>query len=138
MNRDELEQRLLLYGGDLSRWPQHERETAEHFAATDAAFRALLDEAQRLDTVLAAALGPRQQSGTLAARILASKREREFGSPRRHARWAWRFAGVGAALVITAGVGFTLGALAGGPGADSTDALLMGMAGAEVGIGLLL
>ncbi len=46
---------VAAYGGDPSRWPADERDAALRFVRTSARARALVDDASRLDAVLARA-----------------------------------------------------------------------------------
>jgi hypothetical protein len=121
MKIEEFETLLLAHGASLERWPAAERARAEALLAREPAALALLEEAQRLDTLVAAAAEVPGGSGALAARILAgldggSPPERVFGLGRLLA-WATSTAAI--ALVAgffygqsTSGLDVTRGLLA--------------------------
>ena len=76
MKRAEFQDRLDSDGPDLSLWAQPHRRAAEHLLASDAAARALLVEAQRLDSLIARTM----QTGTAATEASA---DRVLGALRR-------------------------------------------------------
>jgi hypothetical protein len=143
MNRTEFERRLLLYGGRLERWPPEEARAAQLLASRDPEAQELLDEARRLDAVVAEALaadpagsaltGQNALTGQILAHVGRATRWRGF------ARSDWRLAGAGAALAAAAVAGFAAGFFAGGLPPAIDDAMLMSMAGgADIGVWLLL
>jgi hypothetical protein len=106
MKIEEFETLLLAQGANLARWPVDRRAAAEALLAREPAATALLEEAQRLDALLAAAAEVPGGSGALAARILSgldgeAPRERVFGLGRL---LAW--AGSTAAAALVAGFFF--------------------------------
>ena len=58
MNLAEFRDRVDSDGSDLSRWPDERRIAAERLLALDAAARVALDEARRLDGLIARVMQP--------------------------------------------------------------------------------
>lgn len=75
MNRNELEERLQVLGGDLDRWPDAERRDALALVADDEEARRLLRDFRRADAAVAAAAAV-PPAGDLAARIVAMATDR--------------------------------------------------------------
>lgn len=71
MNMEQLDQLLLLHGGDIDRWPESDRLAALALATENPAARRLIETASAADRSvrLASEVAP---SGTLAARIVAA------------------------------------------------------------------
>lgn len=81
------------YGGTIARWPESVRDEAEQLAARDEAMRALLSDADRLDTRLDRWRVP-QPTPALHQRIAAERRR----SLSRRVRIWWTGAGLAVAL----------------------------------------
>lgn len=91
------------YGGDVSRWPEAEREAAAVAMAQDpqAAAR-VLAQAADLDALLGSVPAP-QASAALVGRVLQA-------APKARRRWAWLVpAGMGAGLAAACAAGVVLG-----------------------------
>jgi hypothetical protein len=111
------------YGGDVTRWPDADREAAaELMAARPAWARGALARAGDLDAVLTAYPPPRGSPG-LAGRIAA-------GAPKARSRWVgWLLpAGMGAGLAAACAAGVMAGAQLQAPSpmpaASDTDAVV--------------
>lgn len=116
---DRFEQLAEAYGGDVTRWPQGEREAAAAEMARDpqAAAR-ILAQASELDALLASVEAP-QASGDLMGRVLSS-------APSGRRRWAWLLpAGMGAGLAAACVAGVVLGAqLSAAPAVSDGDSVV--------------
>lgn len=112
MTIEEFETLVLAHGANPRRWPAERRAAAEALLGQNAAARALLEEAERLDAAIAAGVAAPAANGALAARIFASldagPAERVFGLGRL---FAW--SGSTAAAALLAGV--LVGHVVGGP-----------------------
>jgi hypothetical protein len=122
MTIEEFETLLLAHGASPARWPAERRGAAEALLARDAAARALLREAERLDAVVAAGVAAPAAGGALAARILdgldAAPPERILGLGRL---FAWTGSTAAAALLA----GFLVGQGIGGPDPSANLLALM-------------
>ena len=114
MTRDRFTQLLDAYGGDSKRWPEAERADALAFAKSDRTAEAALDEARKLDALLAVMTvnAPAIDAATIvtAAAQLPQERapnvlpfKRRFGG---RPALAWTRAGALAAAAIC---GFVIG-----------------------------
>jgi len=90
---------IAAYGGDSSRWPDAERETALHVAATSPELTALMAGARALDADLAGwARAPLATMDDAAGRGIAAVARIAMRPARSVARWATG-AGLAASLV---------------------------------------
>jgi len=71
MMKEQLEEGLDRYGGDLTRWPAALRAEAEALTARDAGAARLVAAAARLDDTLAEAMRPMPVDAALIGRIVA-------------------------------------------------------------------
>jgi hypothetical protein len=71
MNREEFEDALAAHGADFARWPPRLAERGRALAARDRDAAARLDEAARLDALLADAVRPATVDAALVGRIIA-------------------------------------------------------------------
>lgn len=107
MDRIEFENKLLVQGGNLERWPAAEAEAARRLLAVDAESRILLTEALASDEVVRA-LTMAPLDTALIGRIMAATQT----PPARRSLWSgWRpMIPAGAlAVVLVASVGFKAG-----------------------------
>ena len=129
-------------GADLSTWPDHLRVPAESLLAAEPAARACLDEARRIDDVIARGLQASAVPVDLAAARVLARIARELPRQRRFAvPWPaalldvdlapsrWRMAG----LAAVAALGIVLGLF--GPDIGSRDGpMVIASASAESGL----
>lgn len=109
------------YGGDVSRWPDVEREAAAALMAADPAWaEVILARACDLDAALAT-YAPSRVTAGLADRIAAAAPLAP--APRARPRWmGWLLpAGMGAGLVAACAAGVVVGAVLSLPASDSDD-----------------
>jgi hypothetical protein len=120
MNIAEFQDRLDAHGGDLAGWPEEARRAAERLVASDAAARSALDQARRLDDLLAGAAERHAAADQAAAARVLAALPAPLPRQRRHAlSWAWPAALLEAdlgparwrlaALAGVAGLGVVLG-----------------------------
>jgi hypothetical protein len=128
MTPERFEALAEAWGGDVSRWPEDEREAAAAWmAAEPARAGAILARAAELDAALAA-YAPMRASLGLADRIAG-------GAPKPRARWVgWLLpAGMGAGLAAACAAGMVLGAQLSAAAAAGDDAVVAAMADEDVG-----
>lgn len=104
MTRDRFDHLASVYGGDLRRWPDAERDAARALLDQDEAARVVFAEADKLDAFLDAAPRP-VASAALREQIIASAAGVGL-RPRRRMRFdplAW-LSGAGWAAAACAGV----------------------------------
>jgi len=130
---------IAAYGADPGRWPPGQRSRAEALLARSPKARALLADAQTLDTLLLADVKPpagEQLAAAIIARALGQPQERA-PAPARAAGVAWSLArlwpqavGLAAAAVLGFVIGWTdllPGSFAGGDTIDLADILDAGI-----------
>ncbi len=108
MTKDQFEQALDRYGGDIGRWPEAVRVEAKAFADGDAAARRMLAEAARLDALLATVTRPAPVDAAAIGAIISGirgDRHREVTVRPTRRLLAWS----GAAMAAFLAVGFVLG-----------------------------
>ena len=99
---------VTAYGGDPSRWPMNERQDALRFLKASARARALIDEAEQLDKVLAGLVVAPAEPALRETILDVPNRARPVvsGAARTRHRRAW----APAATLAAAGVlGFAIG-----------------------------
>lgn len=108
MDRIEFENKLLVWGGDLDRWPAAEAEAARRLLAGDLESRVLLADVVATDDAVRAATTTTLDA-TLIGRLLATTRS----PPARRRPWSgWRPmlpAGALVAVLLVAVSGFRAG-----------------------------
>ncbi len=110
MTRDDFEHALLLHGSDLATWP--DAAGARQLLAEDEPARALLDEARRLDFILAEATAYPPLDSASIGRVISRHRRGTAPGPLAFGRLAAATALVASVMVG----GFVLG------GANAVDA----------------
>jgi hypothetical protein len=71
MNRTEFEEAITFYGADLTRWPAEVAERGRVLVAKDSAAARMLEQAERLDTLLRDSVRPGVVDAALIGRIIA-------------------------------------------------------------------
>ena len=126
MNMNQFEEALSRYGADPGRWPAADRVACEALIASDPSAARLLDEALRLDRLLARSVEPLPVDAAILGGIIAGigdgrYRDQTLRPTRRLAVWA------GAAMAASLVVGFIAGvALPANQGEDTLAGLMFG------------
>ncbi|MCM5556214.1 hypothetical protein [Pleomorphomonas sp. JP5] len=107
MDRTEFENKLMIQGGDLDRWPATEAEAAKRLLAVDAKSRDLLTEALAVDRAVHQATGIPLETALVGRIMAAAKASNKPLTPRGY----WRQAIPAGALVVAlaASMGFKTG-----------------------------
>lgn len=140
MTKEQLQEALDRYGGNLERWPDQIRLEAERLAATDFAAARMLAAAQAVERGLIAAAKPMTVDAALLGRIITSldhapAHELALRPTRRLVAWA------GAAMMAFLITGFAAGlAIPQTQSDDSLTSLMFGGSayGADEASGSLL
>ncbi|WP_370674236.1 hypothetical protein [Pleomorphomonas sp. PLEO] len=107
MDRIEFENKLLVRGGDLTRWPIAEAEAARRLLAIDAESRALLDDVIAADTAVHAATTATLDTA-LVGRVMSATRVPHAGR-RLWGGWQPLIPAGALAVLLVASVGFKAG-----------------------------
>ena len=106
MDRTEFEDKLMILGGDLDRWPPAEAEAARRFLAADNESRALLEEVQAVDDAIRSAT--EVPVAALAGRIMAATQKPTSDSILA-GHWRRSIPAGALAIVLVASIGFKTG-----------------------------
>lgn len=117
MTRDQLMAALDRFGGDLSRWPDSDRDDALALIASDAKAASEWEAARRLDGLLAELTTPEKVDAALIGRVLSRRPQNEVVLHPTPRLAGWASAAVAATLMI----GFVAGVLV--PVDQSNDAI---------------
>jgi hypothetical protein len=111
MNRQEFDDALNRFGGNLTRWPADLRIDAEQLIATDPGIASQLAGLRQAESAIAAAIRPQPVDAALLGRITSNTRDRRSAEiavrpTGRLAAWA------GAATLFALMIGFVAGVVA--------------------------
>ena len=131
MSRDEFEDALARYGANFATWPDALAKAGQTLAAADPIAAARLEQAERLDAILAATVAPSAVDSAMVGRIVSgiSRRQERATALRPTGKL---FAWAGAAMAVFLVAGFVLGTVL-PQASDDDDALASLMFGQSVG-----
>lgn len=107
MDRTEFEDKLMILGGELDRWPPTEAEAARRLLATDARSRALLAEVLTVDAAVQAATKA-PIDAALTGRIMAATQKPALDRILA-GHWRRSIPAGALAIVLVASIGFKTG-----------------------------
>ncbi len=107
MDRTEFENKLMIQGGDLDRWPATEAEAAKRLLAVDAKSRDLLTEALAVDRAVHQATGIPFDTALVGRIMAAAQPPNKTLIPRGY--WRQAISAGALAIALAASMGFKTG-----------------------------